>query len=203
LPSRGTHHEIGGNVYPKCWLCHPDEWHTSPYFPGAIRVCENCHTKDQLHSNPEHMQTNNIYTVNGVPNQTVTANEKCSACHGNGTIPMPVCTCILVPDTTEIPRGGTLEFQGTITNDTNRSGTVLFATDVTKPDENRYPVSGYLIEPLEVYLSPYQSKSGYRSHTIPLGAQLGIYTYHGYVGRYGVGKLCECQFEFEVVEQQQ
>jgi hypothetical protein len=113
-----------------------------------------------------------------------------------------VCECNLVPDATSIPRGGTLGFQGTITNDTNKSGTVLFATDVTKPDENRYPPSGYLIEPLEVYLSPYQSKSGYRSHTIPLGAPLGIYTYHGYVGRYGVGKLCECQFEFEVVEQQ-
>lgn len=33
LPSRGTHHEIGGNVYPKCWLCHPDEWNTDPYDP--------------------------------------------------------------------------------------------------------------------------------------------------------------------------
>jgi serine protease len=114
----------------------------------------------------------------------------------------PYVNCNIVPDATEIPRGGTLRFQGTITNNTNKSGTVLFATDVTLPNLNRYPASGYLIEPFEVYLNPYQSKSGYRSHTIPLGAQLGIYTYHGYVGRYGVGKLCECTFEFEVVEQQ-
>jgi hypothetical protein len=47
-------------------------------------------------------------------------------------------------------------------------GTVLFATDVTKPDENRYPPSGYLIGPLEIYLNPYQSKSGYTDRTLYL-----------------------------------
>ena len=34
-----------------------------------------------LHTNPEHTSTNNIYTVDGVPNQEVTADEKCFGCH--------------------------------------------------------------------------------------------------------------------------
>ena len=111
----------------------------------------------------------------------------------------PVVECELVPDATVIPQGGTLEFQGTVTNNTDQTICFLFATDVTKPDETRYPPSGYLIGPLNVCLDPYQSKSGYRSHAIPLGAQLGTYTYHGYVGNYGVGLYHKCQFEFEVI----
>jgi hypothetical protein len=70
---------------------------------------------------------------------------------------------------------------------------------VTLPNANKYPPSGYLIGPLEVYLNPYQSKSGHRSHAIPLGAQLGTYTYYGYVGNYGVGLYDECTFTFEVI----
>ena len=106
--------------------------------------------------------------------------------------------CDLVPNYPSVSRGGILNFQATITNNTNQSGTVLFATKVTLPNGNKYPASGYLIQPLEVYLNAHQSKSGQRSHTIPLGAPLGTYTYHGYVGRYGMGILCECQLKFIV-----
>ncbi len=202
LPSRGTHHEIGGNVYPKCWLCHPDEWNTDPYDPRAIRVCENCHSVSTLHNIQEHMTTNNIYTVNGVPNQTVTADEKCVACHGDGTTILPMCSCTLTPNNPpipSIPRGGTLGFLVTATNNTNEVQVFKFATKVTLPNGNKYPSSGYLIGPVEIYLNPYQSKSGYRSHTIPLGAQLGTYTYHGYVGLHG-NLWDECTFNFIVTE---
>jgi hypothetical protein len=107
-------------------------------------------------------------------------------------------TVSCLPDVTIIPRGGTLGYTATITNNTNGSRTVLFATKVTKPDDSLYPPSGYLVGPLSVYLSPYESKSGHKSHTIPANAPLGTYTYHGYVGNYGVGLYHECHFDFEV-----
>lgn len=54
----------------------------------------------------------------------------------------PVVECNLVPEATDIPRGGTLGFQATFTNNTNKTGSVLFATKVTLPNGNRYPASG-------------------------------------------------------------
>ncbi|MBW2195602.1 MAG: hypothetical protein JRF37_08555 [Deltaproteobacteria bacterium] len=78
LPSGGTHMDTYGLV--QCQFCHPGV-SFNPYGSGAIRFCENCHTIQLLHGNSEHMETNNIYTVNGIPNQQVTANEKCAACH--------------------------------------------------------------------------------------------------------------------------
>ena len=115
-------------------------------------------------------------------------------------IGISVFECDLIPDTIVIPRGGTLGFQATITNYTNRSGTVLFATKVTLPNGNKYPPSGYLIGPIEVTLNSYGSKSKYVSQIIPVTAPLGTYTYHGYVGNYGVGLYDECQFKFKLVE---
>jgi len=106
--------------------------------------------------------------------------------------------CNLVPDATIIPRGGTLGFQGTVANYTDKSATVLFATKVTLPSGNKYPPSGYLIGPLSISFVPYQSKSGHKSLDIPITAPLGTYTYHGYVGNYGAGLYHECQFEFTV-----
>jgi len=106
----------------------------------------------------------------------------------------------LTPDSTTVPRGGTLGFQITITNNTDKAGTIRFATKVTLPNGNPYPPSGYLFGPKEVTLNPYQSKSGHLSHTIPMGAPLGPYIYHGYIGRPGMGIIDEDQFDFEVVE---
>jgi hypothetical protein len=98
LPSMGTHEEINGMIYSQCALCHWSEpgnqWDTNPYNPLSIRFCENCHTIEQLHANPEHVNTNNIYTVNGVPNQEVTGSAKCMACHG-GVEQTPVIEKIL------------------------------------------------------------------------------------------------------------
>ena len=115
----------------------------------------------------------------------------------NLTINSPV-ECNLVPDTTSIPRGGTLELQATVTNNTDKTGSVLAATKVTLPNGSWYPSSGFLFGPISVSLDPYQSKSGHLLHTIPYNAPLGTYTYHGYVGNYGPGNYSECQFNFEV-----
>jgi hypothetical protein len=105
LPSMGTHEEINGMVYSQCALCHWSEpgnqWDASPYNPLAIRFCENCHTVEQLHANPEHVNSNNIYTVNGVPNQEVTDSAKCMACHGNAST-----TILITPNGGEVISSG-------------------------------------------------------------------------------------------------
>ncbi len=106
-----------------------------------------------------------------------------------------ICECNLVPDNTTVSRGGTLGFQASVTNNTSGRGMVLFGTKVTKPDASQ---SGFIWGPLQVYLNPGQTKSGHKTHTIPSGFELGTYTYHGYVGRYG-NIYDECQFDFEVV----
>ena len=106
--------------------------------------------------------------------------------------------CNLVPDTTSIKRGGTLGFQATGTNYTNNTGSVLFASKVTLPSGNWYPSSGYLFGPLSFSLGSYQSKSKHLSQAIPSNAPLGTYTYHGYLGNYGVGIYDECTFTFTV-----
>lgn len=108
-----------------------------------------------------------------------------------------VVECNLVPDTVVVPRGGTLGFQITITNNTNKSATVLSATKATKPDGTK---TRYLIGPLSISFDPYESKSGHRSHTIPANAPLGTYTYQDYVGNYGVGIYDECEFNFTVTQ---
>ncbi|MBC2695739.1 MAG: hypothetical protein HF982_10790 [Desulfobacteraceae bacterium] len=109
----------------------------------------------------------------------------------------------LVPNDVVIPRGGTLGFDITITNNTNEAQTIYFATNVTLPNGNIYPPSGYLFGPVSVILNPYQSKSGHLSHTIPGNAPIGAYTYHGYVGNPGVGIIDEDQFDFEVTAAKQ
>lgn len=107
-----------------------------------------------------------------------------------------ICECNLVPDATVVPIGGTLGFQATVKNNTDKTGGVLFATKVTKPDGSQ---TGWVKGPLTVYLNPYQSKSGHFTHIIPLDFDLGTYTYHGYVGKYGT-IYHECQFAFMVTE---
>ena len=113
---------------------------------------------------------------------------------------LPLVQCELVPDSTVVSRGGTVGFQATVTNNSDKTGVVLFATKVRLPNGNVYPASGYLYGPIPVSLTPYGSKSGHISHTLPGSESLGTYTYHGYVGRPGPVIYHECQFEFEVVE---
>jgi YD repeat-containing protein len=112
-------------------------------------------------------------------------------------IGIPVVECNLVPDGTVIPRGGTLGFQATVTNNTDEVQVFKFATRITKPNGGKYPPSGYLKGPVWVRLAPHDSGSKHISHFIPSTAPLGMYTYHGYVGRSGV-LYHECQFDFRV-----
>jgi hypothetical protein len=112
----------------------------------------------------------------------------------------PLCGCLLTPDATVIPRGGTLGFDIRAMNNTDEGQVFGFATYVTKPDGEKYPPSGYLIGPARVSLNPYGSRSAHRSLPIPDNTPLGTYTYYGVVGIPGAGLYDKCQFEFDVYE---
>ena len=111
-----------------------------------------------------------------------------------------VLSVSLTPDVTVIPKGGTLGVDVTITNNADEAQLIYFAANVTLPNGNPYPPSGYLFGPVPVSLNPYESKSGRLSHTIPDNAPLGTYTYHGYVGNLGVGIIDQDQFDCEAIE---
>ena len=117
---------------------------------------------------------------------------------GIGTLPI-WCGCDFFPDTTVIPRGGTLRFLANVTNYTNGTWIFYYATRVTTPNGNKYPSSGYLFGPVKVTLTYHESKFEDISHFIPYTAPLGTYTYHGYVGMPG-HIWDECTFDFEVVQ---
>ena len=116
---------------------------------------------------------------------------------GMGTIPK--CGCDFLPDSTVIPRGGTLRSTAMVSNNTVGTWIFFFATKVSKPNGGWYPRSGYLVGPIEVTLKMAETKSKYLSLFIPNTAPLGTYTYHGYVGRPGY-LWDECQFNFIVTE---
>jgi len=123
-------------------------------------------------------------------------------CKISSVAPAPV-SVTLVPDDTVITKGGTLGVDVTITNNTDEAQLIYFATNVTLPNSNIYPPSGYLFGPVPVSLNPYQSKSGHLFHTIPGNAPLGTYTYHGYIGNPGEGIIDEDLFDFEVTAAKQ
>jgi hypothetical protein len=102
MPTDGTHHMVGGNVYPKCYNCHASSPGSTPNWdpnnPYLIRYCENCHSADKLHAIPEHVTDNNIYRVGVLENTLVTAIEKCIACHGTYMLeppPLPADTPVI------------------------------------------------------------------------------------------------------------
>jgi hypothetical protein len=116
---------------------------------------------------------------------------------GMGTLPW--CGCEFYPDTTIIPRGGTLGFWAYVTDYTSGTWSFNYATKVKTPSGSWYPSSGYLLGPMKITLSYHGSKSKYISHFIPYTAPPGTYTYHGYVGIPG-NIWDECMFTFIVTD---
>jgi hypothetical protein len=89
-------------------------------------------------------------------------------------------TVSLVPDSTTIPRGGTLGYTVAAVNNTAFVQTFQYWTDVTLPNGNTLP----LIAPLTVTLGPGATRSAHLSHPVPIGAPLGTYTYNAFIGPY-------------------
>ena len=82
-PLDGTHHEVQGKVYYQCFFCHandPDSPTWDPANPLIIRFCENCHSKDSMHSIEEHTTAGHGLTIE----------QKCVACHGGMPDTSPV-----------------------------------------------------------------------------------------------------------------
>lgn len=116
---------------------------------------------------------------------------------GMGTLPW--CGCEFYPDTTTIPRGGTLGFWANVTNHTVGTWTFYYATRVTTPHGSWYPSSGYLLGPVKITLTYHESRFKDLSLFIPNTAPLGTYTYHGYIGLPG-NIWDECTFTFIVTD---
>jgi hypothetical protein len=116
--------------------------------------------------------------------------------------PVPAVVCSFVPDVTTLRKGETLRFWASARNDESTTQSFKFATKVKLPNGTMYPTSGYLVGPIDVTLTPGQSKSKQLSQVIPLTAPYGTYTYYGYVGVLGppVVKYNQCQFTFTVVQ---
>jgi uncharacterized protein (DUF362 family) len=112
----------------------------------------------------------------------------------------PLCECDLVPDSTVIPRGGTLGFQASVTNNSGLSGHVYFATKVKLPSGDMYPLSGFFDGPYQLWMPPHGSISGHLSHNTsgwPVGPN---YIYRGLVGQLTGVVYDTCEFAFEVID---
>lgn len=90
----------------------------------------------------------------------------------------------LSPDATIIPRGGTLGYGVTVTNNSDLTQCFEYWTNVTLPNGNKYPPTGELFGPYYLCLDPYGTSSAHLTHGIPMGAPLGTYTYNAFVGPY-------------------
>jgi len=83
-----------------------------------------------------------------------------------------------------IPQGGKLKYRLTLTNDTNIELSFNYWTNITLPNNAKYPGTGELIAPVAVTIAPNSSMSKVMSHDIPLGSNPLSYIYNSFVGPY-------------------
>jgi len=114
-------------------------------------------------------------------------------------LPLPSLSVSLTPDTTVVPRGGTLGYTVKFTNNTNSTQTFKFWANMTLPNGRIFPRGGTLFDPRTITLPPYGSSTKHRSQRILTNAPLGDYTYNAYVGPYPT-VWSEDHFDFTVVE---
>jgi len=103
----------------------------------------------------------------------------------------------LTPDSTSIPRGGTLGYTVTVTNNTGVSQRFQYWTHVLLPNGNKYPPMGELFGPYTLRLNPGETRNAHLTHAIPMTAPLGTYTYKGFIGPYPT-VWDDDQFDFTV-----
>jgi hypothetical protein len=110
----------------------------------------------------------------------------------------PPVSITLTPDATTVPRGGTLGYDVTVTNETDRLQFIDYWTNVTLPNSNVYPPTGELFGPYFLILTGHESRSAHLSHDIPMTAPLGDYVYNAYVGQHPYVITNEEHFGFTV-----
>jgi hypothetical protein len=107
-------------------------------------------------------------------------------------------TVELSPDTTVVPRGGTLAYDATIENKTGEPVTVWGRALVLLPNGSLYP-GNPVVEPVPISLAPYQTRQKHVEHLVPNGAQLGQYVYVVQIGTPPDQLMYESSFELEIV----
>ena len=94
-------------------------------------------------------------------------------------MPSPVIVD-LNPLTPQVPLGGRLRYEATLTNTTSEPQTLRYAARLILPDGRWFP--HYVVRPTEVVLGPYESSTRVAKQEVPVNAPLGQYEYRGYVG---------------------
>jgi len=89
----------------------------------------------------------------------------------------------LTPDTKTVPRGGTMGYVVTVTNNTALTQCFDYWEDLTLPDGATYPPTGTIFGPVHPCLSR-ASGSAHLTHFVPMSAPLGTYILHSYTGTY-------------------
>jgi len=85
-------------------------------------------------------------------------------------------------DKTTYSRGNTIIYTMDVINNTAQSQPTKFWTNVTVPNGNTYPSTGYLDYPMSITLTPYQTQTWPYSRRVPVKAPIGNYTFHAFVG---------------------
>jgi hypothetical protein len=111
-----------------------------------------------------------------------------------GAAALGECDCEMTPTNMTVNRGLNLEFDVTVTNNTDNVGTVNFGGKITEPDAT---TTGWVYGPIYVPLTAYGEQSTHITYSVPSSGPVGCYTYHGYVWA-GGGLFGECEFDFIV-----
>jgi hypothetical protein len=110
-----------------------------------------------------------------------------------------LCSCKLESEMPVLLRGDSLSFDASVTNLTDGMGRVQFGTKVRRFHSNYE--KRFAWGPFSFGLAPYETKSGEKTHRIPLTAPFGIYQYTGLVRVEGLGPVAKCEFLFQVVDE--
>ena len=117
---------------------------------------------------------------------------------GHEPLPMRYVKGDAVPDSAIIPAGGTLGFQGSITNQTDSAQAIEIWTNVLLPNSSPYPLNPVL-GPASVTIGPNQTVERHFTHPIPGYAPPATYFYQLNTGFYPDYLVDQTGFEFEVV----
>jgi len=128
--------------------------------------------------------TFNMWAQIDTDEEVTEANESNNIFGPQNIIVLPKISVSLTPDSTTIPRGGTLGYTVAVTNNTGATQTFKYWTHVLLPNGSKYPPAGELYGPVTVRLNPGQTKNAHLTQSVPLTAPLGTYTYKGFVGPY-------------------
>lgn len=112
---------------------------------------------------------------------------------------LPDVSVSLSPGATVVPRGGTLEVDVSVTNNTGTSYPIEFWTNIPLPNGSTYPPDGTLVGPLGTTISPFSTLSGTLSHPIPGNTPLATYVYNAFIGTFFPAPFDRDSFRFTVI----